>query len=84
MFGNFDIHHINVKDFEKIEKRIQEAARKIDADPELTQEEKDKKFMDVLNHYTGPDTGLVWSDETGKVGVASGWAVDTDGYVVRE
>ena len=39
VFGKFD--KINTRDFRRIEKRIAEAAREVDAREDLTQEQKD-------------------------------------------
>lgn len=84
MSGVFSSFRLREKDFPRIEKRIAEAAREIDAKEDLTQEQKDEAFMSVLNHYTGPATGIVWNDETGKVSIASGWHADENGYIVRD
>ena len=73
----------NVNDFHRIEKRIAQALAEVTADADLTQEEKDAKFESVLNHYTGPDTGLVWDDATGKVSVAPGFHADAEGNIVK-
>ena len=74
---------INIRDFYRIEKRIAQALAELEADAELTREEKDEKFESVLNHYTGPDTGLVWDDATGKVSVAPGFHADAEGNIVK-
>lgn len=75
---------INVHDFHRIEKRIAQVKAEVAADAELTQEEKDAKFESVLNHYTGPDTGLVWDDVTGKVSIAPGFHANENGDVVKD
>ncbi len=82
VFGKFD--KINMRDFRRIEKRIAEAAREVDAREDLTQEQKDKEFMSILNHYTGPATGIVWDDKTGTLSIADGWHADADGFIVRD
>ena len=74
---------INVHDFQRIEKRIAQAKAEVEADTRMTSEEKDAKFESVLGHYTGPDTGLVWDDSTGKISIAPGYHADADGNVVR-
>ena len=75
----------NVKDFHRIEQRIAQVLREAQ-EPGLTkeeQEERDKRFKSTLNHFTGPATGLVWDDETGKISIAPGWHADADGNVVK-
>lgn len=74
---------INVKDFERIEKRIAQVKAEVEADTKMTAMEKDAKFESVLGHYTGPDTGLVWDDRTGKISIAPGFHADADGNVVK-
>lgn len=74
----------NVKDFERIEKRIAQVRAEVEADTQMTSEEKDAKFESVLGHYTGPDTGLVWDDSTGKISIAPGYHADADGNVVKD
>lgn len=75
---------INTKDFERIGKRIAQVKEEVEADTQMTSEEKDTKFESVLGHYTGPDTGLVWDDSTGKISIAPGYHADTDGNVVKD
>lgn len=75
---------INVKDFERIGKRIAQVKAEVEADTQMTAREKDAKFESVLGHYTGPDTGLVWDDSTGKISIAPGYHADTDGNVVKD
>lgn len=74
----------NIHDFQRIEKRLAQIQRELAEDAELTQAQKDKIFLLKLNHYTGPDTGLVWDDQTGKISIASGWHADADGNVVKD
>lgn len=74
----------NVKDFERIEKRIAQVLREVEADTQMTAKEKDAKFESVLGHYAGPDTGLVWDDSTGKISIAPGFHADADGNVVKD
>lgn len=74
----------NVKDFKRIEERIAQVAKEVDSDPTLTREERDAKFMSVLNHYTGVATGLVWDDQTGKISIAAGYHANENGDVVRD
>lgn len=38
----------------------------------------------TLSNYTGPATGLLWDDETGKISIAPGYHADADGNVVRD
>lgn len=76
----------NVKDFRRIEERIAQVLRDTEV-PGLNDEEKaeaEKRFQSTLGHYTGPATGLVWDDETGKISIAPGWHADADGNVVRD
>ena len=73
----------NVKDFERIEKRIAQVKAEVEADTKMTAQEKDAKFESVLGHYTGPDTGLVWDDSTGKISIAPGFHADADGNIVK-
>lgn len=75
---------INVKDFERIEKRITQVRAEVEAYTQMTAQEKDAKFESVLGHYTGPDTGLVWDDRTGKISIAPGFHADADGNVVKD
>ena len=75
---------INTKDFERIEKRIAQVRAEVEADTKMTAQEKDAKFESVLGHYTGPDTGLVWDDSTGKISIAPGFHADADGNVVKD
>ena len=75
---------INTKDFERIGKRIAQVKAEVEADTKMTAQEKDAKFESVLGHYTGPDTGLVWDDSTGKISIAPGYHADTDGNVVKD
>lgn len=74
----------NVNDFERIEKRLAQIQRELAEDTELTQAQKDKIFMLKLGHYTGPDTGLMWDDSTGKISIAPGFHADADGNVVKD
>ena len=74
---------INVHDFQRIEKRIAQAKAEVEADAQMTAQEKDAKFESVLGHYTGPDTGLVWDDSTGKISIAPGFHADADGNIVK-
>lgn len=75
---------INVKDFERIGKRIAQVKAEVEADTRMTAKEKDAKFESVLGHYTGPDTGLVWDDSTGRISIAPGFHADADGNVVKD
>lgn len=75
---------INVHDFQRIEKRIAQAKAEVEADAQMTAQEKDAKFESVLGHYTGPDTGLVWDDSTGKISIAPGFHADADGNVIKD
>ncbi len=75
---------INVKDFERIGKRIAQVKAEVEADTKMTAKEKDARFESVLGHYTGPDTGLVWDDSTGKISIAPGFHADADGNVVKD
>ena len=75
---------INVKDFERIGKRIAQVKAEVEADTKMTAKEKDAKFESVLGHNTGPDTGLVWDDSTGKISIAPGFHADADGNVVKD
>ena len=75
---------INVKDFERIGKRIAQVRAEVEADTKMTTKEKNAKFESVLGHYTGPDTGLVWDDSTGKISIAPGYHADADGNVVKD
>lgn len=63
---------INVKDFEKIEKELTHADRRML-----------DKYETLLRKYTGPGVGLTWDVETGKLSVASDWHIDENGDVVR-
>lgn len=74
----------NVKDFERIEKRIAQVKAEVEADTQMTAQEKDTRFESVLGHYTGPDTGLVWDDSTGKISIAPGFHADADGTVIKD
>ena len=74
---------INVHDFQRIEKRIAQVKAEVEADAQMTAQEKDAKFESVLGHYTGPDTGLVWDDSTGKISIAPGFHADADGNIVK-
>lgn len=73
----------NVHDFQRIEKRIAQAKAEVEADAQMTAQEKDAKFESVLGHYTGPNTGLVWDDSTGKISIAPGFHADADGNIVK-
>ncbi|MBO6270046.1 MAG: hypothetical protein J6N19_13030 [Clostridium sp.] len=76
----------NVNDFRRIEQRIAQvlADTKVDGLSKEEQAEADKRFKSTLNHYTGPATGLVWDDETGKISIASGFHADAEGTVVKD
>lgn len=76
----------NVNDFRRIEQRIAQvlADTKVDGLSKEEQAEADKRFKSTLNHYTGPATGLVWDDETGKISIASGFHADAEGNVVKD
>ena len=76
----------NTKDFHRIEERIAQVLREAQ-EPGLTKEEReerDKRFKSTLGHYTGPVTGLVWDDASGKISIAPGFHADADGNVVRD
>lgn len=74
---------INTKDFPRIEKRIAQVIADVDADTP-TEEEAAARIESVIGHYTGPDTGLVWDDSTGKISIAPGFHADADGNVVKD
>ena len=74
----------NIADFHRIEKRIAQAVMEIDADKSLTEEEAAKCFEAILNHYTGPATGLVWDSDTNTISIAPGFHADAEGNVVRD
>lgn len=76
----------NIKDFHRIEQRIAQvlADTKVDGLSKEEQAEADKRFKSTLNHYTGPATGLVWDDETGKISIAPGFHADAEGNVVKD
>lgn len=74
----------NVNDFARIEKRLAQAQAEIDSNKDMTAEEKEAAFESILNHYTGPDTGLVWDDKTNKISIASGFHADSNGNVVKD
>lgn len=76
----------NTKDFHRIEERIAQVLADANATYDTPEEkaEAEKRFKSTLNHYTGPATGLVWDDETGKISIASGWHADADGNVVKD
>ena len=76
----------NTNDFHRIEQRIAQVLREAQ-EPGLSkeeQEERDKRFKSTLNHYTGPATGLVWDDATGKISIAPGFHADENGDVVKD
>lgn len=76
----------NVNDFGRLEKRLAQVLQEVEA-PGLSAEEKaeaEKRFRSTLGHYTGPDTGLMWDDHTGKVSIAPGFHADADGNVVKD
>jgi hypothetical protein len=76
----------NTRDFRRIEQRIAQvlADTKVEGLSKEEQAEREKRFQSTLGHYTGPVTGLVWNDETGKISIAAGWHADADGNVVRD
>lgn len=74
----------NIHDFHRIEKRLAQARAEIDSNMEMTTEEKEAAFESILNHYTGPATGIKWDDESGKVSIASGFHADPLGNVVKD
>ena len=76
----------NVNDFKRIEQRIAQvlADTKVEGLSKEEQEERDKRFQSTLNHYTGPATGLVWDDASGKISIAPGYHADADGNVVKD
>lgn len=76
----------NVRDFRRIEERIAQvlADTKVDGLSKEELAEREKRFQSTLGHYTGPVTGLVWDDDTGKISIAAGWHADADGNVVRD
>ena len=76
----------NTNDFRRIEQRIAQvlADTKVDGLSKEEQAEADKRFKSTLNHYTGPATGLVWDDETGKISIAPGFHADAEGNVVKD
>jgi len=76
----------NTNDFHRIEERIAQvlADTKVEGLSKEEQAEREKRFQSTLGHYTGPATGLVWDDETGKISIAPGWHADADGFVVRD
>lgn len=76
----------NVNDFKRIEQRIAQvlADTKVEGLSKEEQAEADKRFKSTLNHYTGPATGLMWDDETGKISIAPGFHADENGDVVKD
>ncbi len=67
---------MNTKNFAEIEKRLAVAAK--------SKEYEGSQYMSVLNQYTGPDKGVEWDEEAGKLSIVSGWHADADGNVVRD
>ena len=75
----------NIHDFQRIEKRIAQVLREVEVSGQSAEEkaEAEKRFQSTLGHYTGPDTGLVWDDSTGKISIAPGFHADADGNVIK-
>ena len=75
----------NIHDFQRIEKRIAQVLREVEVSGQSAEEkaEAEKRFHSTLGHYTGPDTGLVWDDSTGKISIAPGFHADADGNVIK-
>ena len=50
---------------------------------DLAQCENEPGFVELLDSYTGPATGLFYNDKTKKLEIANGWHADKDGNIVR-
>lgn len=68
--------NINIKEFAAIEQRLATAANSKDCEG--------SQYMSILNQYTGPDRGVEWDEEAGKLSIVSGWHADANGNVVRD
>lgn len=62
---------VNVKNLEKM------AA-------ELKAVENEPGFQELVQRYTGPDTGLEYDDKTGKLNIVQGWHANENGDIVRD
>lgn len=62
---------INVNDFAKIEAK-------------LAFEKGREGYEALRDTYEGPDTGVDYDEETGKLSIAAGWTTDKHGNVVRK
>lgn len=61
---------VNQKDIPKMEAEIKAA-------------EGEPGQQELLQRYSGPDTGLEYDDETDRLLIADGWHADASGNIVR-
>ena len=60
---------LNVKDIERMEKELAEA-------------KGTDGYESLRDSYEGPDTGLDYDEDTGKLKIAEGWIADENGNIV--
>lgn len=62
---------VNVKNLEKMAE-------------ELKAVENEPGFQELVQRYTGPDTGLEYDDKTKKLNIVQGWHANENGDIVRD
>ena len=62
---------VNTKDLAKME-------------AELKAVENEPGFDEMVQRYTGPDTGLEYDDKAGKLNIVPGWHADESGKIVKD
>lgn len=62
---------INVKEIEKMEAELAEA-------------KGTERYEALRDKYEGPDVGLDYDENTGKIHIAEGWTTDENGDIVRQ
>lgn len=84
MYGILNIRRIRKQDFRRIEDRFATVFKRINENPDLSPEEQNEKITDILSHCTGPDVGIEYDMETGRISISEGWTVGEHGIIVKE
>lgn len=64
-------------------KDIETGTKKINAAIAEAGTRDNEKVDDLIAHYTGPATGLYWSEGDCKLKIAEDWCEDEDGNIVN-
>lgn len=78
---------MNVKDFNKLQKKLEKAEKEYKQALETKDEELIKETYDnwhrIIQKNEGPGTGFFYDEDTNQFKIASDWHVDESGEIVR-